>query len=143
MHGRLREKLLGTWTLVSFVVLPDDDPGHSATPLGERPLGTIMYSPDGYVSAQLMRHPRSLSPDSGPGLDYFAYSGTFQVDENDMTVTHTLLVSLDPEWVGRTNVRAVELADDVLRLTSVAPGEFHGKESSLIITWRRPQVARD
>ena len=51
---RLREQLIGAWKLVSYVEKPVD--GSAAVhPLGERPMGIIMYTPDGYMSAQLMR----------------------------------------------------------------------------------------
>ena len=54
MAEKLRDKLIGAWTLISYVEKPVDGsaPNH---PMGERPMGIIMYTSDGYMSAQLMR----------------------------------------------------------------------------------------
>jgi Lipocalin-like domain len=48
----LREQLVGAWALTSCVER-DIETGVETHPLGERPLGLILYTPDGYVSAQL------------------------------------------------------------------------------------------
>ena len=55
MAKTLREQLIGAWKLVSYVEKPTDgsEPFH---PMGEAPKGIIMYTPDGYMSAQL-EHP--------------------------------------------------------------------------------------
>jgi hypothetical protein len=54
MTRTLRERLIGAWKLESYIEKPvDGSPlGH---PLGEDATGLIMYTPDGYMSAQLMR----------------------------------------------------------------------------------------
>jgi hypothetical protein len=54
MADKLRDQLIGAWKLVSYVEkslngFPPD------CPMGEQPAGIIMYTPDGYMSAQLMR----------------------------------------------------------------------------------------
>lgn len=48
----LRDAVLGGWELVSFVSRDAgaDDDRH---PLGRAPLGLILYTADGYMSAQL------------------------------------------------------------------------------------------
>jgi Lipocalin-like domain len=45
----LRERLVGAWTLTSYV-LRDIKTGGEDRPFGERPLGYILYTPDGYMS---------------------------------------------------------------------------------------------
>ena len=62
MAQGLRERLIGAWKLVSYVEKPVD---RSAPfyPMGEEPQGIIMYTPDGYMSAQLT-HP-DLNPATG------------------------------------------------------------------------------
>src|SRR5271168_2023193 len=54
----LREQLVGAWTLMSFVER-DIETGVENHPFGEHPLGLILYTPDGYVSAQLQRPERT------------------------------------------------------------------------------------
>ncbi len=54
MSEGLRDRLIGAWTLVSYQEIPVDgsDPFE---PLGHEPQGIILYTPDGYMSAQLSR----------------------------------------------------------------------------------------
>ena len=53
----LRTNLIGAWTLQSYEARSID--GSSVThPLGAHAQGIIMYTPDGYMSAQLMRSDR-------------------------------------------------------------------------------------
>jgi hypothetical protein len=50
----LRSRLIGAWELVNFVVR-DVATNAERRPWGEHPLGLILYTHDGYVSAQLQR----------------------------------------------------------------------------------------
>ena len=79
-----------------------------------------MYTPDGYMSAQLAKPDRSLfaSGDwfAGTSEDYqqevtsyIAYSGPYHVDEVNQTLTHSMFVSLLPNWTGQTQPCVVPL----------------------------------
>ena len=48
----LRDALIGAWRLVSCVET-DVKTGEVFLPMGEHPQGFILYTPDGYMSAQL------------------------------------------------------------------------------------------
>ena len=50
----LRANLIGAWTLQSYVSMAIDG-SDVVYPLGVDARGIIMYTPDGYLSAQLMR----------------------------------------------------------------------------------------
>jgi hypothetical protein len=50
-ESSLREQLVGAWALSTFVER-DIETGLENHPFGQRPLGLILYTPDGYVSAQ-------------------------------------------------------------------------------------------
>jgi hypothetical protein len=75
--------------------------------MGEKAQGIIMYTPDGYMSAQLMT-PRRRSFASGDWFKstpsefaeeasgYIAYSGPFHVDEARRALNHSMNVSLFP-----------------------------------------------
>ncbi|MEK8044590.1 lipocalin-like domain-containing protein, partial [Burkholderia contaminans] len=53
LASQLREQLVGAWRLVSYEIRPRD--GSAVTyPLGRDARGWILYTPDGYMSAQLM-----------------------------------------------------------------------------------------
>lgn len=76
-------------------------------PLDHEPQGIIMYTPDGYMSAQLSK-PNRPTFASGDWFDattedyateaksYIAYSGPFYVDEDKQTLSHSMFVSLFP-----------------------------------------------
>src|SRR6516225_5052497 len=111
MAQGLRERLIGTWKLVSYVEKPVDGSA-PFYPMGEEPHGIIMYTPDGYMSAQLMH----------PGRPRFASGDWFRgTDEEKQTLTHSMFVSLFPNWLGQTQPRVVEIEGDMLHLSSATP----------------------
>jgi hypothetical protein len=143
----IRAQLIGIWQLVSWVEAPVDGSGERH-PLGENPLGVIIYHPDGYVSAQLMRCDRRLftSGDWALGTaaeyqaeatSYFAYCGPFRVDDGSQTVIHSAEVSLFPNWTGQVLRRQVTIDQDLLRLSTVDPYVSSGKRVHACMTWKR------
>src|SRR5437763_1796064 len=137
MPNSLREQLIGAWKLVSYVERPTDgsDPFY---PLSEQPIGIIMYTPDGFMSAQLMKPGRKpfASGDWFKGSDedyrqeastYIAYSGEFHVDEESRKLTHSMFVSLFPNWIGQTQPRVVKIEGDNLYLSTASPIESSGR----------------
>ena len=149
MTKTLREQLMGAWTLVSYVEKPVDgsDPAY---PMGERLEGFIIYSPDGYMSVQLMRPDRSKfsSGDWSVGTEseireaaigYFAYAGPFDIDEEKKILTHAVVLSLDPNWLGQAQRRVVKIEGDILHLSTEKPLESEGKETMYHLTWKRAE----
>ena len=53
MADRLRDRLIGAWRLAEFSVIARD--GSVTHPMGKNLEGLIIYSPDGYMSGQLMK----------------------------------------------------------------------------------------
>lgn len=139
MAKTLREQLIGAWKLVSYVEKPVDG-SEPFYPMGTDPQGIILYTPDGYMSAQLM-HPgrrRFASGDWFLGTDkevnaeamgYSAYSGPFHTDEEKQTLTHSMFVSLFPNWLGQTQARVVKIDGKMLYLSSAVPIRSGGKET--------------
>jgi hypothetical protein len=146
----LREQLVGAWTLTSCV-LRDITTGAEDRPFGERPLGLILYTPDGYMSAQLQRPERPLFADgdlahatpeefADAGSSYIAYSGRFFVDEQENTLFHEMAVSFFPNWLGQKQVRLVEIDGERLQLSTDGPQAiFSGSLKAATLTWRRAQ----
>jgi len=64
----LRDEIRGAWQLIAYVVQDDQD-GPATHPLGPDAQGLIVYTHDGYMSAQLMRcdRPDYDQPDTGGG----------------------------------------------------------------------------
>jgi hypothetical protein len=141
----LREKILGTWRLVSYVER-DDRGGPVTFPLGRDAVGLIMYTSDGYMSAQLMRSGRHDydQPDIGGGTiqqaaaaaeGYLAYSGPYDVDEAASVVHHRVAVSLLPNWLDTVQIRHGSLKDNQLTLFAEIP--LGGKVIRSTLVWAR------
>src|SRR5215217_5620895 len=106
--------LIGTWRLVSFEV--QDADGAIDYPFGEDADGFITYTADGRMAVQFGadHRPRLATSDwvagsdaeiAAAARDYFAYCGTYEY--HDDTVTHHVLLSLMPNWMGGEQVRHV------------------------------------
>jgi hypothetical protein len=145
----LREQLVGTWSLSSFVER-DIETGVENHPFGKRPLGLILYTPDGYVSAQLQRPERPPFADvdilratpeeyAAAGSSYIAYSDRFFVDEGKKSLSHEMAVSFFPNWFGQRQVRLVEVNGEYLRLSTDGPQRVNGGLKTATLTWRRAQ----
>jgi hypothetical protein len=143
----LRDRLIGAWRLVDVVEEPLDG-SSPRRPMGEKPVGLILYTPDGYMSAQIMHGDRTATVSSDwsdltpeeyqqEAMTYFAYSGPFHVDEEQGTLTHSMLVSLFPGWVGQTQPRVVQMEGDDLVLSSAAPSLSGGRLAMTHLRWRR------
>ena len=155
---KVAAQLIGVWDLVSY---EDHRPnGEVLHRWGQRPSGVLTYSRGGRMSVQFMRDPRSTfaagrvwSPDNQTLLPtataseirdayagYYAYFGTYSVDERAQTVTHHIRASLRSHEVGVDNVRAFKLSGDqlVLQLSVTADD---GEKRTRIIVWRRAEGA--
>ena len=143
----LRDQLIGAWKLVSYVEKPVD--GSLPTyPFGEDAQGIIMYTHDGFMSAQLSVRERApfASDDWYKGKpeefgdaasSYFAYTGPFQVDEEKQTLTHSMFISLFPNWIGQTQPRVVHVDRDFLTVTTEKAVESQGKMVKPELRWKR------
>src|SRR5258707_13098161 len=148
-ENSLREQLIGAWALSSFVER-DIETGVENHPFGKRPLGLILYTPDGYVSAQLQRPERPPFADgdilratpeecAAAGSSYIAYSGRFFVDEGTKSLSHEMAVSFFPNWFGQRQGGVVEGDDDYLRLRADGPRRGDGVLKTATPTGRRAQ----
>ena len=145
----LRDRLIGAWTLQSYTAFPLDGsaPFH---PLGEDAQGIILYTPDGYMSAQLMRKDRppfatddlfdGTTDEYRQAAAYIGYSGGFEVDEEMATVTHHVAVSFFPGWLERAQIRSVSRDHHRLTLGAETPIRSGGREVLSRLEWRRPQA---
>ena len=141
----LRDRLIGAWKLVSYVEEPVDGSAPNY-PFGEDAQGIIMYTHDGFMSAQLARRDRAsfASDDWYQGApeefataasSYFAYTGPFHVDEERLT--HTMFISLFPNWIGQTQPRVARIDGDFLIITTEGPVESRGKMVNPCLRWKR------
>ena len=143
--GTIRERLIGTWRLVSYLVQSAD--GSITYPMGRELAGMIMYVPDGYMSANLMvpgRPPFSGGSASSATVEelaaaaagYFGYAGKFEVDEATKVVTHYIDVALAPNLSGTAQRRRVEFDGRRLQLRG-DPTPAAAGTAAPVITWER------
>jgi hypothetical protein len=113
--------LTGTWLLTSYVVYVTT-PLHITYawhPLGKNATGILIYSTDGYMSAQLMEpgclqfksdtyHVWSEQECSEAAQRYMAYAGKYLIlstNSSETIIQHSVHVSLFPNWLGSDQQR--------------------------------------
>jgi hypothetical protein len=130
---KIRERLVGGWRLTGYEVTADGKTDH---PLGENPRGAILYTPDGYMSAQLAG-PGPHKDDDRPDAYYIAYSGPYDVDEANQTVNHHVQVSVIPSWLGTTLHRHARFDGPDKLTLSVSEPAADGVTTTQTISWER------
>jgi Lipocalin-like domain len=144
---------IGAWKLVSYEEHPVDG-SPTFYPMSEKPQGIIMYTPDGHMSAQLSKPDRKpfASGDWFKGTDedykaqgstYVAYTGQFHVDEEAKTLTHSMFISLFPNWIGQTQPRVVKIEGDELQLSTASHIQSGGKTVNSSLKWKRREKLMD
>jgi Lipocalin-like domain len=142
----LRDHVVGTWELTSYT-LRNGLNASVVHPFGEDAMGLLIYSPDGYMSVQLMRANRPLfdRADSDGGTTeqaasaasgYLAYSGPFDVDEPTGALRHEATISLLPNWVDGTLVRHSSLQENQLTLSGTST-DADGSTIVAKLVWTR------
>jgi hypothetical protein len=99
----ISSQLIGVWTLVGY---PYEKTGcEDARPFGPEPLGFLIYSPDGFVSAQLMKPGRSAfqSPDWRRGTPEEFMAKRMGATVRSVTSRHASLVSHSTEVAANVN----------------------------------------
>ncbi len=142
---RLRERLIGTWALISCVFRSAT--GETWYPYGTAPRGMLMYDAQGHMIVVLMGtgRPRFASGDVTTGtLDeiraafqaFDAYCGTYTLDEDHQVVMHHLEACRFPNFEGTNHQRAIHFDDGYLHMTTL-PYNFDGKEWTGVAMWAR------
>ena len=143
----LSDQLIGAWQLVRYTER-DVETGAENFPFGEHPLGLVLYTPDGYMSARLQSADRPpfaegdllrATPEeyAAAGSSYVAYSRRFFVDETKRSLSHEMVVSFFPNWFGQRQVRIVKIDGDVLQLSPNGSQRFNGALKTATLTWKR------
>ena len=139
------DQFIGTWKLVTSEFRRSD--GTSIYPYGRDARGILTYDAAGNMSAQVMRADR---PAFGSGDLYngtpdeikaafegaVAYFGRYVVNEAAGTVTHHVLGSLYPNWIGGDQIRFFAFSNHQLTLTT--PPILAGRSTMTgMLIWER------
>ena len=135
----LRQKLVGAWKLESYIAYPTpNSPVQRPTfPMTKNVTGFILYTPDGYMSAQMLI-PGQQSFKRGEGEEpqwaeagkrCFSYCGPYYITNEgpgrEEILRHTFQCCSLPGWIGDIQVRTHRFEEDgqVLVLGSEEPTE--------------------
>lgn len=143
----LRERLIGDWIVESFVET-NHETGSESYPFGQSPAGSVVYTRDGWMSAQIQAEVRAPFKVGDPfggdaqeylsaGRGYLAYAGNYSVDEATSRVFHDVKVSFFPNWIGMRQVRLLSFDQTRMRYSFEKPILSNGALKSSIVTWKR------
>ena len=133
-----------------------DDESDKVWPMGENVQGIIMYTPDGYMSAQLLspgQKPFNQDRSGGSeaewatvGRRFVGYTGHFFLDEKGdeqgrPILMHHMRTSSSPSLLGDTQRRMVRITEEsdgrYLNLGLEDPIEMKGEKRVVVVRWRR------
>lgn len=139
----MKDRLLGTWTLVS-AEREEVATGKKTAFLGETPSGFLHYLPDGRMMAIIARGDRKApngrvaNAAEAEALirSMVAYGGAYECEGD--TVTHHCDISWNQSFTGTKQVRTVTFAGDRLILSPPpSPDPTDGTMSVRRLTWKR------
>lgn len=134
--------ILGPWVLDQWTITNAD--GSVTYPYGPNAKGMLIYTDDGKMAVQLVNPDINVATLTTIEERYFAYYGSFTVDEANRTITHELESSISPTWVGTKQVRVYSLTQDGgLELTAIVPDDDDvaaaaGAQGTNALSWVRP-----
>lgn len=142
----LHSRLIGIWSLTEAVTVK----GNETIPwFGRHPpiTGILIYSENGWMSVQIAGAPAGTisradfyklsAADRAVWFDeYYAYYGTFEVDEVAHVVTHHIVSSLFPYETATSLKRDVSIDGDVLSLLTPARDDG-GKTTFNRLVWKK------
>ena len=144
-HNQSPSPVIGHWRLIA--VEAHDDAGSVSYVFGRHPRGQVMYDAAGNVYVLLFDpdRPQFASGDRLRGTSQeiqaafegsVAYYGRYTIDQTAGRVTHHVLGSTFPNWIGTDLVRYFKIDGQRLRLTT-APFVQGGKRITAVNTFER------
>ncbi|KAE9367646.1 hypothetical protein N431DRAFT_486703 [Stipitochalara longipes BDJ] len=152
-----KERLLGAWQLLSFTTTLTTSSGATIRqPMGDNPLGRLLFTPDGWISTFGNDSSNMIAP-SGPWItatdaelalvarcmmSYIGKYKIFVVGDGEVRLSTEVHVSLDPSWVGTTQERKVELrVEEGRELVVLSPVEDlpapGGGKGTAVLVWEK------
>jgi hypothetical protein len=136
--------LAGCWDLVECTFTAAD--GTVRTPWGDAPVGVLLVTPAGDLSAHGGRADRA--PFEGDHAtpaekqqaydDYFSYFARIvRVDDDAGTIVSAVEGATDPGWIGTEQLRYLDIIDDDRIVLRTPPLALAGSEVVGRMLWRR------
>jgi len=145
--GSLKQRVQGTWTLVSAVL---DQDGKKSEPFGPGPKGTLILTNNDRFAliitradipkfASNVRTTGTAEENKAAVQGSIAYFGKYTADDADkMLVLHDEGGTF-PNWTGTDQKRTVELSGDELKFINPNPSMGAGV---VTVTWKRVKEGR-
>lgn len=138
------DRLAGVWRLLAFDFIDAD--GAVFSPLGTRPVGTLVVTSTGYTVFSFS------DPDRAPfarddlfaatadelaraAVGYVSFGGPCEVSDEALSVR--VEFSLFPNWIGGTQVRLYQLEGQTLTLCTPGPRPFGGADRTARVVFER------
>jgi hypothetical protein len=138
--AELRQKIVGTWKLVSVVY--EDVATKERTPVyGEHPNGIQIATPEGrwlaLVTAENRPVPKTDAERAQALKTMIAYTGRYRVE--DGKVITKVEAAWNEAWVGTEQVRAIRFDGDTLYIESppMPHPNINNKVVRVIVVWER------
>jgi Lipocalin-like domain len=110
----IRDRIVGTWKLVSAEETMKDGTTHPFPSFGRQARGFLMYERDGYMCAELMNPDRPKSADplhataaekAAAAEGAFAYCGRYEIEVRQRWIVHLPEAATDTGYVGSRQIR--------------------------------------
>lgn len=117
----IRDRIVGTWKLVSAEETLKDGTTRAFPSFGPRAKEFLMHQRDGYMCGELMNPDRPKSADplhttaekkAAAADGVFAYCGRYEIDMQQRWIVHLPEVATDPGYVDRAKSALLALKED-------------------------------
>jgi hypothetical protein len=133
----------GAWTLLDATFTASD--GTTLMPWGESPVGTFLVLESGDSAVQIMRRQHSAFTSDLPTPaekervydEYFSYFGHFRANDAEHTIVGEVEGAMNPNWIGSTQLRYVEVEDDDHIVLRTPPLPMAGRQLVGRLRWQR------
>lgn len=143
LHGQtesqIRDRLVGTWKLVSTEQMLKDGSTRQYPEYGPRGKGFLMYQANGYMCADLVNpdrlkwadpvHPTQEEKNAAAD-GTFAYCGRYEIDETQKQLVHLPEIATNPGCVGSRQIRPSAFEGNRLVLSDVE------KDDRAVARWK-------
>jgi hypothetical protein len=137
--------VVGTWRVTSFAVQTLDTK-EVFYPVGQNPIGYLQYSPGGhmvvFLSTGTPKRAAGTAYTDAERVDIYngifaAYAGTYSVEGNK--VTHHVIASWLPEWIGGDQTRYAEIEGNrlTIKTATLKNPASAGREYVATVTFER------
>jgi lipocalin-like protein len=124
----IRDRIVGTWKLVSTEQTMNDGTTQQFTAFGAHAQGFLMYQRDGYMCAVLVNPDRQkLANPANATVEEkvaaadgtFIYCGRYEIDVTQKQIVHIPELASNPGYVGSRQIRPYEFEGDRLIFSDV------------------------